>query len=75
MKDTWAKEKLKAKGWSYRRAAPVLGVTFEYLCRVCNGVHDSIRLNLKIRNLPTYSEYLRANPTYDTDRHSKNTNR
>ena len=68
MKDTWAKAKLKTKGWSYRRAAPVLGVTYQYLCDVCNGVHQSIRLNSKIFDLPSYSEFLRANPTYFTNR-------
>lgn len=68
MKNTWAKEKLKTKGWSYRRAAPVLGVHYVYLWQVCNGVHESIRLNLKIRNLPTYSEFLRANPNFFINR-------
>ncbi|GEM_PF-4497883 len=68
MKNTWAKEKLKTKGWSYRRAAPVLGVHYVYLWQVCNGVHSSIRLNGRIDDLPTYSEFLRANPTYFTNR-------
>ncbi len=68
MKETWAKNMLRGKGWSYRRAAPVLGVTFEYLCRVCNGVHTSIRLNGRIDDLPTYSEFLRANPNFFTNR-------
>lgn len=68
MKETWAKNKLRGKGWSYRRAAPVLGVTFEYLCRVCNGVHQSIRLNGRIAELPDYSDFLRANPNFFTNR-------
>lgn len=68
MKETWAKNKLRGKGWSYRRAAPVLGVTFEYLCRVCNDVHQSIRLNGRIAKLPDYSDFIRANPNFFTNR-------
>ena len=68
MKDTWAKNKSRIKGWSYRKAASVLGITYQYLCDVCNGVHTSIRLNGRIDDLPTYSEFLRANPDFFTNR-------
>lgn len=64
MKETWAKNMLRGKGWSYRRAAPVLGVTFEYLCRVCNGVHTSVRLNKRIFNLPDFNDFVRCNPNF-----------
>ena len=66
MKDTKPKKTLRCKGWSYRKAAPVLGITYQYLCDVCNGVHTSIRLNDRIDEMPTYSEFLRANPNYFT---------
>ena len=59
-KDTIIKKKLKRKGWSYREAAPVLGVTYEYLCRVCNGVHKSRRLTAKIFELPNAPKFRRA---------------
>lgn len=42
----------KSKGWSYRSAAPVLGVTYQYLCEVMNGRRVSRRLSAKIRALP-----------------------
>lgn len=68
MKDTWAKNKLRAKGWSLRKAAKVLDVHFIYLWQVTNGVHTSIRLNGRIDDLPTYSEFLRTNPDFFTNR-------
>lgn len=43
---------LKNKGWSYRKAAPVLGVTYQYLCDVVNGKRSSVRLHKKIKGLP-----------------------
>lgn len=64
MKDTWAKKELVRKGWSYRKAAVVLDITYQYLCDVCNGVHTSIRLNGRISNLPNYSDFLSANPDF-----------
>jgi hypothetical protein len=42
----------KRKGWSYRTAAPVLGVTYQYLCDVLNGRRQSTRLLRKVRSLP-----------------------
>lgn len=68
MKNTWAKNKLRTKGWSYRKAAPLLGITYQYLCDVCNGVHTSIRLNGRIAKLPDYSDFIRANPNFFTNR-------
>lgn len=46
--ETILKTKLREKRISYRRAAPVLGVSYQYLSDVCNGVHKSIRLSNKI---------------------------
>lgn len=41
-----------AGGWSYRSAAPVLGVTYQYICQVLTGRVQSRRLTAAIRNLP-----------------------
>lgn len=49
--ETLLKAKLRASKISYRRAAPALGVTYQYLCDVCNGVHKSRRLSLRILQL------------------------
>ncbi len=47
-----AKRVLKARGWSYRRAAPVLGVTYQHLCEVLNGHRQSERILRQIADLP-----------------------
>lgn len=47
-----AKAKLKDLGWTYRAAAPVLGVHFTHLCLVLNGHRVSRRLLTKIAQLP-----------------------
>ena len=60
MKDTANKRELQRKGWSYRRAAKVLGVTKEHLCYVCNGVRKSRRLTAKIFELPNAPKFRRA---------------
>ena len=52
MKDTAIKKELRRKGWSYRQAAPVLGVHWEHLYMVANGIRKSRRLALKILELP-----------------------
>lgn len=52
MKETIVKKILKEKGWSYRSAAQVLGVTYQYLSDVANGIHTSRRLAVKIIELP-----------------------
>lgn len=48
-----AKRTLKTSGWSYRRAAPVLGVSYQHLSEVLNGRRQSRRLLAKIGTLPT----------------------
>ena len=58
--ETAIKRILREKGWSYRRAARELDVTFEYLCRCANGVYKSRRLGLKILNLPSAPTAIRA---------------
>ncbi len=50
--DTAMKLELIRKGWSYRRAAPILGVTYQYLSDCANGVHNSKRLKLKVLQMP-----------------------
>jgi hypothetical protein len=52
MKQHPDKVTFKEKGWSYRTAAPVLGVTYQYLCDVLNGRRQSTRLLRKVRSLP-----------------------
>ncbi len=63
-KDTNIKKELKCKGWSYRRAAPLLEVHWEHLYMVANGKRKSHRLELKIQRLPNYSEFVAKFPTY-----------
>ncbi len=43
-----AKALLRSKNWSYRRAANVLGVTYQHLCLVLNGHRVGTRLIPKI---------------------------
>lgn len=47
-----AKELLKKKGWSYRKAAPVLGVCYQHLSDVLNGQRESRRILNAIQELP-----------------------
>lgn len=47
-----AKRTLKARGWSYRRAAPILGVTYQHLSEVLNGKRHSRRLLAAVVALP-----------------------
>ena len=49
-----AKAHLRAAGWSYRTAAPRLGVTYQHLCYVLNGQRESRRLLANIIRLPTH---------------------
>ena len=51
-KNTEEKRIFKSKGWSYRAAAPVLGVTYQHLCLVFNGHRHSRRLLAAIAALP-----------------------
>jgi hypothetical protein len=41
-----------AMGWSYRSAAPVLGVSYQHLCQVLNGERPSRRLTAAVLALP-----------------------
>lgn len=50
-----AKRTLKARGWTYRRAAPLLGVTYQHLCLVLNGQRESARLLRRISAIPDAS--------------------
>jgi len=52
MKNETAKRSLKHKGWSYRTAAPVLGVCYQHLALVLTGRRTSRRLLAAIANLP-----------------------
>jgi len=47
-----ARKQLRTKGWSYRRAAPELGVHFVHLSQVLNGHRQSRRLISAISELP-----------------------
>ena len=47
-----AKAALKAKGWSYRLAAPELAVHYTHLARVLTGRRQSRRLLAAIHALP-----------------------
>lgn len=47
-----AKSQLKAKGWSYRRAARVLGRSYQHVSEVLNGRRTSQRLLNDIAALP-----------------------
>lgn len=51
-----AKTTLKRKGWSQRKAAPHLKVSYEHLNRVLNGHRFSTRLLNKIEVLPSKEE-------------------
>lgn len=47
-----AKRTLKTRGWSYRAAAPVLGVCYQHLAFVLTGRRESQRLLRRIAALP-----------------------
>jgi hypothetical protein len=47
-----AKKTLKNRGWTYREAAPVLGVCFTHLCRVLTGERVSESLLRRISEIP-----------------------
>ena len=46
-----ARQELKSKGWSYRRAAKPLGVHYSHLCLVLTGKRASRSLIHRIHNL------------------------
>lgn len=56
MSPTAAKRALKVKGWSYRTAAPALGVCYQHLAFVLTGRRESRRLLQRIAALPTRKE-------------------
>lgn len=47
-----ARQHFQAGGWSYRAAAPLLGVSYQHLCQVLTGVRQSRRLTAAILALP-----------------------
>ena len=47
-----AKVTLKRKGWSYRTAAEVIGISYQHLSCVLNGQRESRRVLLAIARLP-----------------------
>lgn len=47
-----AREELKRKGWSYRTAAPFLGVSYQHICLVLTGKRISQSLIDRIFSLP-----------------------
>lgn len=47
-----ARRHLKARGWSYRTAAPVLGVCYQHLALVLTGRRESRRLLSAISKMP-----------------------
>lgn len=51
-----AKHQLKAKGWSYRTAAPKLGVCYQHLALVLTRRRQSRRLLAAIAALPPKQE-------------------
>jgi hypothetical protein len=57
---TQARKKLKAAGWTYRTAAPVLGVTYSWMGRVLTGKQTSEPLLSAIAALPTFDEWRKA---------------
>nr|DAZ73187.1 MAG TPA: InsA C-terminal domain [Caudoviricetes sp.] len=48
-----AREALKEKGWSYRSAAPCLGVHYMQVYFVLNGIRKSASLLRRIHALPS----------------------
>ena len=51
-----ARALLKRKNWSYRNAAPVLGVSYQHLAMVLTGRRESRRLLAAIEALPPRSD-------------------
>jgi hypothetical protein len=46
-----AKQHLAASGWTYRHAAPLLGVCYQHLCDVLNGRRISHSLLQRVQSL------------------------
>jgi len=49
---TKARQHFYASGWSYRAAAPVLGVSYQHLAQVLTGERQSRRLLSAVQALP-----------------------
>lgn len=47
-----AKQHLATSGWTYRQAAPRLGVCYQHLCDVLNGKRISHSLLGRVQSLP-----------------------
>ncbi len=62
--DTDLKGIIKAKGWSYRKLAKLLRVSYQYLSDVANGHRKSKRLENEIRFLLPYELFIKANPNF-----------
>lgn len=54
-----ARKTLAARGWSYRSAAPLMGVTYQHLAMVLTGRRESRRLLAAIHALPSRKEAAR----------------
>ena len=52
-------------GWSYRAAAPLLGVCYQHLCQVLRGERQSRRLLAAIAALPKRPITQHSQPTLD----------
>lgn len=50
-----AKQVLKDLGYTYRNAAPALGVCYQHLAFVLNGQRESARLLQRIAALPPFT--------------------
>ena len=55
-----AKVELKAKGWSYRKAAPVIGASWNQIYRVVNGICQSPWILDAIASLPSFEEWRKS---------------
>lgn len=58
-----AKQVLKQKGYSYRQAAPALGVCYQHLSEVLNGNRPSGRVLRAISALPPRTNPEASEPT------------
>ncbi len=47
-----ARVSLRGKGWSYRAAAPLMGVSYQHLAHVLTGRRESRKLLKLIHDLP-----------------------
>ncbi len=57
-----AKQVLTDRGYTYRQAAPLLGVTYQHLSEVLNGHRQSASLLRRISDLPSRETKVEAAP-------------